>query len=154
MKIYWQLTLPVNSEKLPKRIFNYCLQVLLTDFCYVHNKWSWRDTLRKFSPRYWNTGLVPSGVILTSWWESASLALFDHPSSDGVTMKSTLWGRSLISQPCFLSFPISMVKIEWGVRSVETDLQRRILVVAVVNVDTYAFFWPSQIQPVILRVQE
>ena len=30
------------------------------------------------SPRHWNTGLVSSGVILTSWREGASLALVGH----------------------------------------------------------------------------
>ena len=34
-----------------------------------------------------NTGLVSSGVSLTSWGEGASLALVGHPSSDGVTIK-------------------------------------------------------------------
>ena len=38
-------------------------------------------------PRLWNTGLVSSGAILTSWGEGASLALVGHPSSDGVTIK-------------------------------------------------------------------
>ena len=38
-------------------------------------------------PRLGNTGLVSSGVILTSWGEGASLALVGHPSSDGVTIK-------------------------------------------------------------------
>ena len=34
-----------------------------------------------------NTGLVSSGASLTSWREGPSLALFGHPSSDGVTIK-------------------------------------------------------------------
>ena len=38
-------------------------------------------------PRHWNTGLVSSGVSFNSWGEGASLALVDHPSSDGVTIK-------------------------------------------------------------------
>ena len=33
---------------------------------------------------HWNTGLVSSP---TSWGEYGSLALVDHPSSDGVTIK-------------------------------------------------------------------
>ena len=37
--------------------------------------------------RYLNTGLVPSGVSLASWGESASLVLVGQPSSDGVTIK-------------------------------------------------------------------
>ena len=40
-----------------------------------------------FAPRHSNTGLVSSGASLTSWGEGASLALFGHPSSDGVTIK-------------------------------------------------------------------
>ena len=34
-----------------------------------------------------NTRLVSSRASLTSWGESASLALAGHPSSDGVTIK-------------------------------------------------------------------
>ena len=37
----------------------------------------------KYDPRYGNTGLVSSGASLTSWGESASLALVGHPSNDG-----------------------------------------------------------------------
>ena len=40
-----------------------------------------------FSPRHRNTGLVSSGVSLTSWGEGASLALVGQPSSDGITIK-------------------------------------------------------------------
>ena len=40
--------------------------------------------VRQFSLRHWNTGLVSSGASLASWGEGASLALVDHPSSDGV----------------------------------------------------------------------
>ena len=32
------------------------------------------------------SGLVSSGVSLTSWGEGASLALVGHPSSDGITI--------------------------------------------------------------------
>ena len=39
------------------------------------------------SPRHGHTGLVSSGASLTSWGECASLALFAHPSNDGVTIK-------------------------------------------------------------------
>ena len=31
--------------------------------------------------------LVSSGVSLTLWGEGVSLALFDHPSSDGIAIK-------------------------------------------------------------------
>ena len=37
--------------------------------------------------RHWNTGLVSSGVSLTSWGEGAYLAFVGRPSSDGVTRK-------------------------------------------------------------------
>ena len=39
------------------------------------------------SLRHRNTGLVSSGVSLTSWAEGASLTLVGHPSSDGYTIK-------------------------------------------------------------------
>ena len=39
------------------------------------------------SSRHWNTGLVSSGVSLTSWRDGAPLALVAHPSSDVVTIK-------------------------------------------------------------------
>ena len=46
-----------------------------------------------------------------------------------------------IDQLCTLSFPIGLVKTECGfiVRSVETDLGRLTLVVAVISVDAYPF---------------
>ena len=52
--------------------------------------WSLFSSLRHwlFSfPWHWNSGLVSSGVTLTSWGEGASLALLGNPSSDGVTIK-------------------------------------------------------------------
>ena len=47
-----------------------------------------------------------------------------------------------IDQPRTPPFPIGLVKTgsDFIVRSVETDLERRALVLAVVNVDTYPFF--------------
>ena len=50
-----------------------------------------------------------------------------------------------IDQVCTPSFPIGFVKTESGfiVRSVETGLGRRTLVVAVISVDAYPF-WLSQ----------
>ena len=60
------------------------------------------------SSRHWNTGLVSSDIILTSWEEGASLALVGHPSSDAVTIKIPYGAYLyLIDQPCtpsFLSF--------------------------------------------------
>ena len=47
----------------------------------------WFRSMTVFFPIHWNTGLVPSGVSLTSWEESAFLALVGHPSSDGFTIK-------------------------------------------------------------------
>ena len=46
-----------------------------------------------------------------------------------------------INQLCISSFPIWSVKIEssFSVRSVETSLGRRMLVVAVISVDAYPF---------------
>ena len=49
------------------------------------------------------TGLVSSGVSLTSWGEGASLALVGHPSSDGVTIKMP-YGVDVLHQPA--SHPI------------------------------------------------
>ena len=63
-------------------------------------------------------------VSLTSW--GASLALFGHPSSDGVTMKIPFGDMfSYIDQPCTPSFPFGLVKTESDViRSVQTGLGR------------------------------
>ena len=46
-----------------------------------------------------------------------------------------------IDQSCTTSFPIGLVKIksDFILRSVETDLGRWILVVAVISVDAYLF---------------
>ena len=49
------------------------------------------------------TGLVSSGVSLTSWGEGASLALVGHPSSDGVTIKMP-YGVDVLHRPA--SHPI------------------------------------------------
>ena len=54
---------------------------------------SWEGLLEHFRvyllkyPRHSNTGLVSSGVSLTSWGEGVSSVLVGHPSSDGVTIK-------------------------------------------------------------------
>ena len=71
--------------------------------------------------------MVSSGVNLTSWGESASLALVGHPSSDGVTIKLP-YGVDVyyIDQLHTSSFTIGLVKTEsdFIVRSVETGLGR------------------------------
>ena len=41
----------------------------------------------KYFPRHYNTAMVSSRASFTSWGEDASLALVDHLSSDGVTIK-------------------------------------------------------------------
>ena len=51
-----------------------------------------------YPPRVWNTGLVSSGAILTSWGEGASLALVGHPSSDGITIKMP-YGVDVLHRP-------------------------------------------------------
>ena len=56
-----------------------------------------------FPPRHKNTGLVSSGVSLTSWGECASLALVGHPSSDDVTIKMP-YGVDVLHRPA--SHPI------------------------------------------------
>ena len=85
--------------------------------------------------------------------EGASLALVGHPSSDGVMIKMPYGQMFYINQLRTPSFSIGLVKTESGfiviwlvktessfiVRSVETGLGRRVLVVAVISVDTYPF---------------
>ena len=84
---------------------------------------------------------MSSGVSLTSWGESASLALVGHPPSDGVTIKMPYGVDVFTDQLLTPSFPIGLVKTESGfiVRSVETGLGRLMLVVVVISVDTYPF---------------
>ena len=69
---------------------------------------------------------MSSGDILTSWGEGASLALVDHPSNEGVTIKMPYGVDFLYDQLCTPSFPIGLVKTESGfvVRSVEAGLGR------------------------------
>ena len=58
------------------------------------------------SPKTRNTGLVSSGVILTSWGEGTSLVLIGHPFSDGIVMYcmvNTLWGRCFITSSSLTS---------------------------------------------------
>ena len=60
-------------------------------------------TRQGISYRVLATGLVSSGVRLTSWGEGASLALVSHPSSDGVTIKMP-YGVDALHRP--VSHPI------------------------------------------------
>ena len=80
------------------------------------------------TPRHLNTGLVSSGVSLTSWGEGAYLALVSHSSSDGITIKIP-YGQMFyyvdhVLLPRTTSFPIGLVKTKFDfiVRSVETGL--------------------------------
>ena len=57
-----------------------------------------------FPPRHRNTGLVSSGVSLTSWGEGASLALVGHHSSDGIMIKILYGVDVLLCRPA--SHPI------------------------------------------------
>ena len=94
------------------------------------------------SSRHWNTGLVSSGVSLTSWGEGASLAFVGHPTSDGVTINISYGVDVLyIDQPRTPPFPIGLVTTEsdFVVSSVETGLGRWTLVVAVISSDIYLF---------------
>ena len=87
----------------------------------------WSKMAKKFyafSPRHRNTGLVSSGVSLTSC-RGASLALVGHPSTDDITIKIPYEVDILL---CFI------------VRPVETGLGRWMLVVAVISADAYPFF--------------
>ena len=69
---------------------------------------------------------MSSGASLTTWG-GASLALVDHPSSYGVSIKMP-YGADVLHRPAShpLSFPIGLVETEFGfiVRSVETGLVR------------------------------
>ena len=56
------------------------------------------------SSRHRNTGLVSSGVSLTSWVEGVSLALVGHPSSDGITIKIPYGVDVLLNRPAW--YPI------------------------------------------------
>ena len=75
------------------------------------------------------TGLLSSSASLNPWGV-ASLALVDHPSSDGVTIKIPYRLDILLHQPALdrktPCFPIGLVKTEsdFIVRSVETGLGR------------------------------
>ena len=46
-----------------------------------------------------STGLVSSGVCLTSWGEGDSLALVGHPSSDGIEIKMPCGVDVLLHRP-------------------------------------------------------
>ena len=70
------------------------VQVILTD----KTKASDPTKSKYFPPRLWNSGLVSSGDILTSWGEGASLALVGHPSSDGITIKMP-YGVHVLHRP-------------------------------------------------------
>ena len=101
--------------------------------------------------KYW----PGSRVNLTLWGKGASLALVDHPDSDGVTIKISYGVDVLVHQAA--SYPIFSYWVGsnwiWSIRSIMTDLGRWALVVAVISVDTYPF-WLSQTWPVTLRIQE
>ena len=56
------------------------------------------------SPRHLNTGLVSSGIILTSWVEGALLALLGNLSRYGVAMKIPYRADVLLHRPA--SHPI------------------------------------------------
>ena len=55
-------------------------------------------------PKHWNTGLVSSGVSLTSWWDGDSLALFGYLSSDSITIEISYVVDALLYQ--WTSHPI------------------------------------------------
>ena len=111
------------------------------------NSLLWKRKTFLFPPRLWNTGLVSSEDILTSWREGASLALVGDPSSDGIMIKMP-YGVDVLQQPASHPiFSIGLVKTESGfiVGSVETGLGRWTLVVAVISVDAYPFLAFSEL---------
>ena len=82
-----------------------------------------------------NTVSVPSRASLTSWGEVSSLALVDHTSGDGVTVKLPSGIDVLLHPPAL--HPILFC---WLVKTDNWDWRREItLVVAVINVDGYPF---------------
>ena len=92
---------------------------------------------------------MSSGVNLTSWEEGASLALVGYPSSDGVTINIPYGVVYYINQPHTPSFFTGLFKIEsdFIVRSVEMELGRWMLVVAVVSVLCIFQFLRSNLSP-------
>ena len=67
---------------------------------------------------------------VTSWGEGASLALVDHPSSDGVKIKIPYGVDVSLHQPASLNlFLLGLLKL----------LGKWTLVVAVFNADAYSF---------------
>ena len=71
-----------------------------------------------------------------------------NPSSDDVTIKMPYRvDVYYINYSCTPSFPIVLVKTEYNftVRSVETGLGRRTVVVAVIIVDVYPFLFFSDL---------
>ena len=75
------------------------------------------------------------------------LVLVGQPSSDGVTIKMSLWGRCFTSTSFTPpSFPTGLVKTESGfVRFVETGLGRWMVVVAVISNDDFSFLAFSEL---------
>ena len=92
-----------------------------------------------------NTEFLSSRVSPSSRWQGASLTLVAHPSSNDITINMFKY----VEQLCTPSFHIGLVKFESGssdqlswtcvIRSVETDIGRWALVIAVINVDAYPF---------------
>ena len=115
--------------------FFFCLTLLKRGRIFI----SWRISI---SLRHWNTGLVSSGVNLTSWGEGASVALVAHPYSDCLMIKKGYGVDVLLHWPaCTSSFPIWLVKTksDFIVRSAETSLGRWMLVVVVISVAASPF---------------
>ena len=72
-------------------------------------------------------GWCSNSVSLTSWGEGAFLALVDHPSSDGVTIKIPYGVHILLHQPAshpIFSSGLAKTESDFIVRSVETILGR------------------------------
>ena len=88
--------------------------------------------------------LVSSRASLTSWAEGNSLALVGNPSSDGVMIKNTIWGRCFttstsLAPHIFLLGWLGQTDSDFIVRWVKTALREWPLVVAVISVDAYPF---------------
>ena len=65
------------------------------------------------NPRYWNAGLVSSGVSITTWRKGVSLALAGHHSTDCVTLKIPYGANVLLRQPAsHSSSPTGLVTTE------------------------------------------
>ena len=80
-------------------------------------------------------------VSITSRGEDTLLVLVGHLSADGVAIKNTLWGRCFIALTSLTTHPFNLgsLNLIWIIKSNGTDGRRRMLLLAVINVNAYPF---------------